>query len=78
MQLELGSTILDLADSAAQPVSAILHLILDSKLGAPTSIGITIGGPAVARSSAKFGKFMEKLSVAMKHGSQMSSEIGEV
>lgn len=28
MQLELGSTILDLADSAAQPVSAILHLIL--------------------------------------------------
>ncbi|KAG4440201.1 hypothetical protein IFR05_004346 [Cadophora sp. M221] len=48
----------------------------DAKLGAPTSIGITIGGPAVARSSTKFGKFMEKLSVATQHDSQMSSEMG--
>ncbi|KAJ9643644.1 hypothetical protein H2199_004323 [Coniosporium tulheliwenetii] len=76
MLLEIASTIFDLADAGVQPVTAVIELIPDAKLGAPTSIGITIGGPAAARSTDKFGKWMEKLGVITKHSSSMASEMG--
>ncbi|KAJ9412648.1 hypothetical protein QL093DRAFT_2032169 [Fusarium oxysporum] len=76
MVLELASTVMDLAESGAQPVSAVMHLIPDAKLGAPTSIGITLGGPGLANSASKFGTFMGKLGGLIKHASSMAASMG--
>jgi hypothetical protein len=71
--MEGAAMLLALLDGGAQPISGTLNLIPDAKIGAPTSIGFTIGGMNLGKSASKFGKFLEKASVVLSRGSGMSA-----
>jgi Tc toxin complex TcA C-terminal TcB-binding domain len=76
MAMEGAAMVLSLIDTGTQPVTGALHLIPDAKLGAPTSIGFTIGGTNIGKSSSKFAKFVEKSTVLLSRGSTMAATMG--
>lgn len=76
LAMEGAAMVLNLLDTGAQPVTAVINLIPDAKLGAPTSIGVTIGGSNIGKSSSKFAKFLEKSGVVLSRGSSMAATMG--
>ncbi|CAM1504847.1 Fc.00g024380.m01.CDS01 [Cosmosporella sp. VM-42] len=73
--LEGALMIPGLIDAGNQLVAAIMHFFPEIKLGAPTSIGATLGGSNMGKSSSKFSKFIKRNADLLAQSSRMTAEM---
>ncbi|EXL65559.1 hypothetical protein FOPG_18219 [Fusarium oxysporum f. sp. conglutinans race 2 54008] len=73
--LEGALMIPGLIDAGNQLVAAVLHFLPDIKLGAPTSIGATLGGSNAGKSSSKFSEFIKRSADLVSQASRMTAEM---
>lgn len=76
LAMEGAALVFALLDTGAQPVTAVINLFPDAKLGAPTSIGITFGGSNVGKSASKFAKFLQKTAIFASRGAGLAAALG--
>lgn len=65
------------AKATSEALSVVVNLIPDAKAGAPTSLGVTLGGSNIGSSEAAHGRWMETLAMLLNIGSLSVGRMAE-
>ncbi len=76
LELSAGSLIAMEAQVGAETIAAIMHLIPDVKVGAPTTAGATYGGANIASAVQAFGSVAGTIASILNTSASLSSTLG--
>jgi hypothetical protein len=71
-----AALVLQTIEAATQPVAAMVTLVPDIKIGAPTSLGATFGGNQLGTSASLFGAFLNRTASLLTKTSGMAATMG--